>query len=88
MQLRENEEEKACAKLYVRKQSRAKYLEKYEKHLNLLTMKTLGLVTTTEEGIFNLLTVGFGGGGGGSGAPISASRTCNFNASSISRTKM
>ena len=43
--------------------------------LYLLTMKTLGFVTTTEEGIFNLLTAGFGAGGGGSGAPISNSRT-------------
>ena len=52
--------------------------EKCEKCLILLSMKTLGLVTTTEEGIFNLLTAGLGGGGGGSGAPISASRTWNF----------
>ena len=46
---------------------------------SMLTMKTLGLVTTTEEGIFNLLTAGFGGGGGGSGAPISNSRTWIIN---------
>ena len=40
-----------------------------------MKMGTLGFVTTTDEGIFNLLTAGFGGGGGGSGAPMSISKT-------------